>query len=107
MSNKVLNCNVRPTTDTLFFVRDDNIAVKLSEFGGAAMFGMGLHKMDEFRIVGRSRCDLTTSQIDDRQLYIYNNLKNSRNKQIRAVFNKVSEYIYVHLFQFCHVNRIL
>ena len=48
----VLNCNVRPTTDTLFFVRDDKIAMKFAEVGGAAMFGMGLHKMDEFRIVG-------------------------------------------------------
>ena len=49
----VLNCNVRPTTDTLFFVRDDQIAVQFAEVGGAAMFGMGLHKMDEFRIVGK------------------------------------------------------
>ena len=49
----ILNCNIRPTTDTLFFVRDDHIALRVGEFGhGATMFGMGLHKMDEFRIVG-------------------------------------------------------
>jgi len=54
----VLNCNVRPTTDTLFFVRDDKIALHVGEFGGGAvMFGMGLHKMDEFRIVGRRDMD--------------------------------------------------
>jgi len=53
----VLNCNVRPTTDTLFFVRDDGIAARVAEVGGRAMFGMGLHKMDEFRIVGREHLD--------------------------------------------------
>ena len=47
----VLNCNIRPMTDSLFFIRDDKMAGQIS-LGGPSMFGMGLHKMDELRIVG-------------------------------------------------------
>lgn len=54
----IVNCNIRPSSDTLFFVRDDKIPMKLECFGrGAFMFGMGLHKMDELRIVGRAEMD--------------------------------------------------